>query len=284
MSCPDCFNGGVHEGTPTGTVTKLHGLDVYVAEPASGNPPKGIVVLIPDVFGWDFVNIRLMADSFARKKDYRVYTPDFMNADSDTGHAAPVSTIDSIQKVLAPKTWSETLAKPYHIVSLISVVIPAIVFNRFGKTFPIVKNFMESLRRNEAAHLPIGVTGYCWGGKHVVLLAEGLTIDGKPLMDAGFTAHPSALSLFGEIEKIAVPVSFALGEKDNMISPKQAKQLEEIVLAKPDGQKGECQVYPGYGHGFACRVDVKNDDPKGAVEAEDQALAWFEKHFERVKY
>jgi dienelactone hydrolase len=102
MSCPDCFNGAIHEGTPTGTVTKLHGLDVYVAEPASGNPAKGIVgrceiiygivhtskntiltntiatVLIPDIFGWDFVNIRLLADHFATKRDYRVYVPDFM--------------------------------------------------------------------------------------------------------------------------------------------------------------------------------------------------------------
>ncbi len=43
MSCPACFSGAVHEGTPTGTVTKLHGLDVYVAEPASGNPPEGII-------------------------------------------------------------------------------------------------------------------------------------------------------------------------------------------------------------------------------------------------
>jgi len=43
MSCPDCFNGAIHEGTPTGTVTKLHGLDVYVAEPASGDPAKGII-------------------------------------------------------------------------------------------------------------------------------------------------------------------------------------------------------------------------------------------------
>lgn len=143
---------------------------------------------------------------------------------------------------------------------------------------------MEALRRNEAAHLPVGVTGYCWGGKHVVLLAEGFKVDGKPLIDAAFTAHPSFLSLFDDIEKITVPVSFALGDKDNMVSPEQAKQLEKIVLAKPEGQKGECRIYPGYGHGFACRVDVTNEDPKGAAEAEDQALAWFEKHLGGVKY
>jgi dienelactone hydrolase len=143
---------------------------------------------------------------------------------------------------------------------------------------------MESLRRNEAAHLPVGATGYCWGGKHVVLLAEGYKIDDKRLIDAGFTAHPSFLSLFVDIEKMTVPVSFALGDKDTMISPEQAKQLERIVMSKPDGQKGECRMYAGYGHGFACRVDIKNDDPKGAVEAEAQALAWFEKQFEGVAY
>lgn len=81
MSCPDCFKGALHSGKPTGIVTVLHGLDVYVAEPASGQSPKGFIVLIPDAFGWDFVNIQLMADNFARKQDYRVYVPDFMNGE-----------------------------------------------------------------------------------------------------------------------------------------------------------------------------------------------------------
>jgi len=157
--------------------------------------------------------------------------------------------------------------------------VSAVYLNRFGKTFPVAKNFMTSLRQNEAAHLPVGVAGYCWGGKHTVLLCEGFEVDGKPLVDVAFTAHPSFLSLYGEIEKLAVPVSFAVGDLDNRVSVEQAKKIESIVLEKPDGQKGECRIYPGYGHGFACRVDVKNYDPKGAVEAEDQALAWFEKHF-----
>ncbi|KAI0545142.1 dienelactone hydrolase family protein [Xylaria curta] len=220
-----------------------------------------------------------MADSAAKKKDYRVYVPDFMN-----GNAASISQLNSMQKLMAPKSWTESLSKPLYIASLLTGAVPAIFLNRPGKTWPIVKSFMESLRRNEAAHLPVGVTGYCWGGKHVALLAEGHKVDDKPLIDVGFTAHPSFLSLFSDIEKLTVPVSFALGEKDNMISGEQAKQLEKIILAKPEGQKGECRIYPGYGHGFACRADVTNEDPKGAAEAEDQALAWIEKHFEGVKY
>ncbi|KAI1499961.1 dienelactone hydrolase family protein [Biscogniauxia marginata] len=279
MSCPACFQGATHDGTPTGVTTKLHGLNTYVAEPVSGNPPKGIVVIIPDAFGWDFVNIRLMADNYAKKKDYRVYAPDFMN-----GRSAPLWMLDTMKSIEANATWWDTLTKPYHYLKVLYGLLSFIIPNRFGKSFPIVKGFLEALRRNEAAHLPVGVAGFCWGGKHTVALAEGFKVDGKPLVDAGFTAHPSMLKLYSEIEKMHVPVSFAIGESDNQVSVAQAEEIRKIVEAKPDGQKGEVKIYWGYGHGFACRVDAKNDDPQGAVEAEDQGLAWFEKHFAGVEY
>jgi hypothetical protein len=78
MSCPDCFQGHAHEGQPSGKITKLHGLDTYVSEPADGRPARGIIVVIPDAFGWDFVNTRLLADRYADKGGYKVYLPDFM--------------------------------------------------------------------------------------------------------------------------------------------------------------------------------------------------------------
>ena len=80
MSLPRqcCASGSLHTGTPTGREDKLHGLDVYVAEPPSGNP-KGIVVVIPDIFGWTLPNNRILADNFAKKGDFLVYLPDFMN-------------------------------------------------------------------------------------------------------------------------------------------------------------------------------------------------------------
>lgn len=79
MSCPDCYRGSVHEGEPRGTVTQAYGLDTYVVEPANGQPAKGIVVILPDAFGWAFVNIRLLADKYADQGGFKVYAPDFMN-------------------------------------------------------------------------------------------------------------------------------------------------------------------------------------------------------------
>lgn len=57
---------------------KLHGLETYVSEPTGGRTVKGIIVIIPDAFGIEFVNNKILADHYADKGDYRVYLPDFM--------------------------------------------------------------------------------------------------------------------------------------------------------------------------------------------------------------
>jgi dienelactone hydrolase len=75
-TCPDCLTGSVKSGTPTGTVTTLHGLNTYIARPEGS--PKGVVVIIPDIFGWEISNARLLADSYAKKGGFLVYLPDFM--------------------------------------------------------------------------------------------------------------------------------------------------------------------------------------------------------------
>lgn len=72
-----CASGSLHTGTPTGRIEKVHGLNCYIADPPSDNP-KGIVVIIPDVFGWELPNSRILADEYAKKGNFIVYLPDFM--------------------------------------------------------------------------------------------------------------------------------------------------------------------------------------------------------------
>ena len=79
MSCPDCFSGHVHSGTPLGHVTKIHGRDTYVSKPKDDKPPKGIIIIVPDAFGWEFVNNRILADHYADSGQYLVYLPEFMD-------------------------------------------------------------------------------------------------------------------------------------------------------------------------------------------------------------
>lgn len=89
MSCQDCFSGHQHEGQPRGTRTQFHGLDTYVVEPPGGRQAKGIIVIIPDAFGIQFINSQLLADTYATKGDYRVYLPDFMRGQSWYTSALP---------------------------------------------------------------------------------------------------------------------------------------------------------------------------------------------------
>lgn len=72
MACADCVSGAVHEGTPTGTEITLAGLPTYaVGDEAS----KRIVIFGHDIFGWKFVNTRLLADEYAAR-GFRVLVPD----------------------------------------------------------------------------------------------------------------------------------------------------------------------------------------------------------------
>ncbi|EAW10344.1 dienelactone hydrolase family protein [Aspergillus clavatus NRRL 1] len=278
MSCPDCFSGHVHSGEPQGQVTKLHGLDVYVASPAGDSTAiKGIVIIIPDAFGWEFVNNRILADHYAQKSKYKVYLPEFMN-----GNACPTSAITTMRDLYKNDTLSDWLWKPYYLSCAVSSMVPFMYSNRFSKAWPVVKSFFAAVRQNEGSGLPIGAAGFCWGGKYVVNLVHGAEVDGKPLIDAGFTGHPSFLKIPEEIEKIRIPVSFAMGELDMVVKKPQVEQIQRIVDSKG---VGEVRVYSGAGHGFCVRADhVLDNAEKQAAEAEDQALEWFNRHFANVSY
>ncbi|KAI5840502.1 hypothetical protein DFP73DRAFT_558733 [Morchella snyderi] len=79
MTSACCVQGTLQNDSPNGTETVIHCLDTYVA---SGDSSKGVIVIIPDVFGWLLVNTRLLADVYARKTGLSVYVPDFMFGDS----------------------------------------------------------------------------------------------------------------------------------------------------------------------------------------------------------
>ena len=66
-----CATGSLHTGIPKGRIEKVHGFDCYVADAPSGSP-KGIVIIIPDAFGWELPNNRILADEYAKKGNFQV--------------------------------------------------------------------------------------------------------------------------------------------------------------------------------------------------------------------
>ena len=83
LPCKDCFTGSLTTSVPTGTTSTIHGLPTYVATPPldEGAVPKGLIVMIPDAYGWEMPNNRVLCDVYAQKGGWLVYLPDFMGGE-----------------------------------------------------------------------------------------------------------------------------------------------------------------------------------------------------------
>ena len=67
-----CLSGFNWDGTATGQETKLAKNDTYV----TGSNKDIAIMIIHDVYGWTFQNLRLLADHFAQEVNATVYLPD----------------------------------------------------------------------------------------------------------------------------------------------------------------------------------------------------------------
>ncbi|CAG9983916.1 unnamed protein product [Clonostachys byssicola] len=291
MSCPDCFRGGIAESKPTGSEEVIHGRSTYVAKPEPGVTPKGLIVFITDAFGWKFVNNRVLSDCYA-KAGFLVYCPDFMD-----GFELDPQALGYFEKIMEPKTWSESLCKPYYIFHALRLALPFRTKASIPITHPRVISFLQDIRRAEAPfpteNLKVGVAGFCWGAKHGVLLAHDKAesrvqrhtsqkssgqSEPQPLIDAFFAAHPSYFEVPQDIDAIVVPTSIAVGDADMAMKGPVAQQAKKALEAKSDAGQHEFVIMPGAKHGFAIRT--KPDDPhqqECADKAEAQAVAWFTK-------
>ena len=155
--------------------------------------------------------------------------------------------------------------------------VPFLYYNRQAVARPRIFDFFKALRQNEAADLPLGAAGFCWGGRYATLLCHDAekAPDGKSLVDVGFIAHPSLLVLPDDIELVRKPLSIAVGTRDNQLSLPKLEQIKAIFAEKEQG-KFELVVYEGAMHGFAVRGNPNNrKELEQGREAEDQAVAWF---------
>lgn len=63
--CEDCVTGFLKSGKTTGEIKEVGGVSAYFAPSTSHTSNKAIIV-ISDIFGWEFVNARLYADELAK--------------------------------------------------------------------------------------------------------------------------------------------------------------------------------------------------------------------------
>ncbi|KAH7041452.1 dienelactone hydrolase family protein [Microdochium trichocladiopsis] len=285
MSCPDCYRGGVTTEHPKGEEKTIHGRPTYVAQPPRGTTPRGIILFLPDAFGWRFPNNRVLADHYASRGGYLVYLPDFMD-----GHAVPAHGLAVMDKVLAPAaTWADTLLwKPWYAAQMVPLMLDFVWHCRQVGRKGVVFDFVRKLR-SSSAPLRIGVAGFCWGGKLGTWLAQDEPRGRRsrppppPLVDCVFTAHPSFMSVPADYEAVSLPLSVAIGDTDMAMPAGKIRLMKETLEGRDDaGGRYEVSIIPGAKHGFAVRSHPDDEHEMAcALRAEDQALAWFDKWLAR---
>jgi len=236
-----CVSGVKHEGDPVGEIKEIGGVKSYVSYP-SDKSTKNAILFLPDAFGLEFVNNKLLADDFARA-GYFTVIPDIFE-----GEPVPFEMLLSGVK------------GNFDIMAWVGR-------HPISKVDPIVENTIKGMK--ELGTERIGAVGYCFGGKYVVrFLAEGRGVD------AGYVAHPSFVDK-EEIEASKGPLSIAAAETDQVFPAPKRHETEELLQKL--GNPYQIVLYGATEHGFAVRTDLKDPKKKFAKEsAYFQAVRWFD--------
>jgi dienelactone hydrolase len=288
MSCPDCFKGTAQGGTPSGTITTLHGIPVYVASPPSTttSTSPSTIIYIPDAFGYKFINNQLLADTYAARTGMRVLVPDVI-----PGEGMSTAVMPLMDAAFKPVAWWDILGQIKRIFTVLRVVylgVPFMIKAKPNKVMPAIIDFARAVKKDLPSGGKLGVCGFCWGGNPSTALCveTASPTSNERLVDAQFCAHPSRVdiptAIVDAIEKFKVPYSLAAAEKDMRLKMKDVEEMEVVLRQKVgngDGENGcyyEIVRYPNCGHGFAVRAKPDDEvEMEGAGKACEQAVKWF---------
>lgn len=295
MACVDCFGGHEHaHGQLKGVEEQLYGYQCYVGRPPPGSAKTSPsqILFIPDAFGLNLVNNKLLVDRYATETGCKVVMPSII-----PGGGLPVYMIQMIDTLTTPTAWTDVGAWVHKIwtgVQAAVIAVPFMIRARPAASYSNVLAFARAMKKDVGPGGKLGVAGFCWGGyMSTALCVERATNDPgetRRLIDAQFCAHPSSVTMPMFTDALIVgkiPYSMAIGDVDMGMPHDQVLKLEAewkqkvgppVSEAKGDSNvvPWELIVYPQAKHGFSVRATPTT---KAAVDAEEaaakQAVAWF---------
>ena len=262
--CEDCAQGYLDSGLPQGTEIQVNGISSYVSfsTKAEGRIDGRAVVIFTDVFGYELVNVRLIADAFAAS-GLTCYIPDLCK-----GTAMKADVWDPI--ILPAPPGSGLCARVAGGLKF-AVSLPSLI-SWMGKhgvkdTMPIIDSFLDGLKESQNV-TSVGVVGYCWGGCFALLMGGSRTRDD---IAAVATAHPSNAKIPADFEALRKPARIHLADKDFLISHAQAGEIIKIAenKVKTSHLDVTAKIMKGTTHGYAVRG---NEDEVQIAEARKETL------------
>ncbi|KAK3207746.1 hypothetical protein GRF29_96g214360 [Pseudopithomyces chartarum] len=247
--------------SPTGELTKLGGVDTYIAKPSDyPHSPSKLLLLLTGGTGVNSKNNQLQADKYAAE-GYLVVMPDQFDNDP------------------APNTVQLAEAYPEKVLPILHKVVEG-----------AKEEFADAVANGGGIY---GV-GYCFGAKYILVLAgehpdtvawgqeapkdeEQGTVKKAPVVKAGAIAHATSVTK-EDLEAVKAPVYIA-AVKDDPLFPEEEILTPGRRALEKNQVDHEVQIFPGVPHGFAVYGDY--EDPKikqSQAQAYSQMLGWIQSH------
>ncbi|KAI1115794.1 putative hydrolase [Nemania sp. NC0429] len=242
--CLQTFTWG---GTPTGKEVELAGNKSYV----TGDNKDVAILVIHDLFGWRYPNVRLLADHLAREADATVYVPDFFG-----GWEADWKLVE--EERFAEMDFGSFMKD-----------------NARDVRAPEIEACAKALKDSTHGFKRLGAIGFCYGGWAVCHLGSRER-GGGALVDVVSFGHPTFL-VKEDIANLAVPIQMLAPELDHAFTAELKRYAFETLLGL--GLPFEYVHYPGIKHGGLVRGSEAVAHERDAMAAaKNSAVAWFRRH------
>lgn len=241
--CKHCIQGVRHEGEPLGKLETIAGVACYIATPTVDYPKDKVVLFLPDVFGIELNNAKLLADDFA-KNGFKVVAIDYLNGGSLAADAMNSPSFDFMG-------W--------------------LANHGADQTRPPLDKVIAALKAEGITKF--GATGYCFGGRYVFDLAF------ENIIQCAVVSHPSLLKVPADLEtyfsKSQAPLLINSCEVDQMFPAEAQAKADEIFGDGKFAPGYKREYFPGCTHGFAVRGDMKDPLIKAGKEGSFKATVEF---------
>ncbi|KAF2101605.1 dienelactone hydrolase family protein-like protein [Rhizodiscina lignyota] len=274
---------------PTGEMTKIAEVDVYVTKPADyPHAPSKLLLFLTGGTGVKSTNNQLQADKYAAA-GFLVVMPDMFGGDPAPNTTTEASAEEQPSFLESVKLRVGETAKSFMIDMWLARQTPE-------KVLPLVQKVLDGAKEEFADAVANGGgvygVGYCFGAKYILILAgegpdtgaqgqpttdeeQGMVKTG-PQLKTGVIAHGTMITK-EDIAAVKVPVCMVCVENDQLF-PDETREEGKKLLEKT-GIDHEVKVYPGVPHGFAVLGDYDDEKIKASQkDAFEQMLGWLQAH------
>jgi dienelactone hydrolase len=107
------------------------------------------------VFGWEFKNVRLLADNYA-KEGFYCYIPDVHQGDS-----LPIEFLQSVEPPLKTRGQLSLVDKTKNTATVGTTLSPWLINHREAVSKPLIDSFIQAVRAIPGTR-KVGAIGFCW--------------------------------------------------------------------------------------------------------------------------